>query len=127
MFGLPDAGKRRRYRQIASALTRHGLGALTNQLGLAWLIPFQWGILGHPRRKEPYSTGEHLRMAMEDLGATAIKVGQILSTRPDLVPPEISVELEKLRDRVPPVSPAAIRPVIQRELGRPIDEGFSGF
>jgi len=127
MFGLPSASKRRRYRQIASALTRHGLGALTNQLGLAWLIPFQWGILGHPRRKEPYSTGEHLRMAMEDLGATAIKVGQILSTRPDLVPPEISVELEKLRDRVPPVSTAAIREVIERELCCRADEVFADF
>src|SRR3989304_671348 len=114
MFGLPRASKRRRYRQIASALTRHGLGALTNQVGLAWMIPFQWGILGHARRKEPYSTGEHLRLAMEDLGTTAIKLGQIASTRPDIVPPQISSELEKLRDRVPSVPTEAIVQIIEQ-------------
>src|SRR3989304_3138849 len=116
MFGLPSASKRRRYRQIAPALTRPGLGALTNQLGLAWLIPFQWGILGHPRRKEPYSTGEHLRMAMDDPGAPANKGAQTLRAGRDLVPPEIGLGFEKLRAGAPPVSTAAIREVIEREL-----------
>src|SRR3989304_546321 len=103
MFGLPRVNMGGDCGEDGSAVARHGPGSRNKQVGLAWMIPFQWGILGHARRKEPYSTGEHLRLAMEDLGTTAIKVGQILSTRPDLVPPEISVELEKLRDRVPPV------------------------
>jgi len=127
LLGLPSAAKRRRYREIGSALTRHGMGVLTNQLGLGWLVPFQWGLFGHPRRKEPYSTGEHLRMALEDLGTTAIKLGQIASARPDIVPPQISIELEKLRDRVPPVPAEAIVQIIEQELGCPLDEVFADF
>src|SRR6266545_3285648 len=103
------------------------MGVLSNQLGLGWLLPFQWGLLGHPKRKEPYSTGEHLRMALEDLGTTAIKLGQIASTRPDIVPPQISTELEKLRDRVPSVPTEAIMEIIEQELGCSLDEVFASF
>ena len=127
MLGLPSGAKRRRYQEIGSALTRHGMGVLTNQLGLGWLVPFQWGLMGHARRKEPYSTGEHLRLALEDLGTTAIKLGQIASTRPDIVPPQIGAELEKLRDRVPSVPTEAIVQIIEQELGCPIDEVFADF
>jgi ubiquinone biosynthesis protein len=127
MLGLPSADKRKRYREIASALSRHGMGVFSNQLGFGWLLPFQRGILGHAKRKEPYSTGEHLRLVLEDLGTTAIKLGQVASTRPDLVPPEISVELEKLRDRVPPVATDAIVKIIEEELCCAADEVFEHF
>ena len=127
MLGLPSAAKRKRYREIASALSRHGMGVLSNQLGLGWLVPFQWGLLGHAKRKEPYSTGEHLRLALEDLGTTAIKLGQIASTRPDIVPPQIGAELEKLRDRVPPGPAEAIVEIIEQELGCALDEVFATF
>ena len=103
------------------------MGVLSNQLSLGWLVPFQWGLMGHARRKERYTTGEHIRQALEDLGTTAIKLGQILSTRPDLVPPEIQAELEKLRDRVPPVPADAIIEVIERELECHLEDVFADF
>ncbi|MBI2765947.1 MAG: AarF/ABC1/UbiB kinase family protein [Chloroflexi bacterium] len=119
--------RRRRYREILSVLSRHGLGAFVNEAGIAWVVPFQRGLMGHARRERRYTTAEHVRLAMEDLGTTAIKLGQILSTRPDFVAPEYIAEFEKLRDRVPPVPADAIVAIIERELGGKIDELFADF
>lgn len=127
MLGLPSSDKRRRYRQVASALGRHGMGALSAQLGMSRLVPYHWGILGHARRDTPYSAAEHVRLALEELGTAAIKLGQILSTRPDLVPPDFIAELEKLRDRVPPVPAEAIVEIIERELCCAVEEIFDSF
>lgn len=124
---LPSSDKRNRYRQVTSILSRHGLGALTSGLGMTRLIPFHRGLLGHAKRDTPYSTAEHVRLAAEELGTTAIKLGQILSTRPDLVAPEFIAELEKLRDRVPAVSSDAIVEVIERELCCDAAEVFDHF
>jgi ubiquinone biosynthesis protein len=65
-------------------------------LGLERFVPFHRGLLGHPRRSAPYTRPEHLRLALEDLGTTFIKLGQILSTRADLLTPEFQAELAKL-------------------------------
>ena len=119
--------RRRRYREIGSALARHGLGVATARLGLWWLVPFHRGLLGHVRRDRRYSTAEHIRLALEELGPTAIKLGQILSTRPDLLPPNLVAELEKLRDRVPPVPTDRIVAVIEAELGCDANEVFEHF
>ena len=116
-----------RYREIATILARHGLGWLALQLNLGGLIPFHWGLLGHPRRKEPYTQAEHMRMALEDLGATFIKLGQLLSTRPDLVPPEYIAEFSKLQDSAPPFSYDQAAEVVQRELGGPPEKIFKTF
>ena len=78
-----------RSRQIADTLVRHGLGYLVGILGLERFVPFHRGLLGHPRRDVPYTRPEHLRMALEELGAMFIKLGQILSTRADLLPQSI--------------------------------------
>ena len=127
MFGLTSSAKRARYRAIGSVLARHGLGAAATQVGLSWILPFHRGLLGHARRDHPYSTAEHVRLALEELGTTAIKLGQILSTRPDLVPPELETELERLRDRLPPVPAEAIVSVVEREMGKPISVAFERF
>lgn len=119
--------RRRRYRRIGSVLTRHGLGAVTSGLGLSFLVPFHWGLFGHRRRHTPYTMAEHIRLALEELGPAAIKVGQVLSTRPDLIAPEVAVELEALRDRVPPVPTDRILEVVAAELGRPPGEVFAEF
>lgn len=107
----------KRYREIATILARHGLGWLVVQLNLGGLIPFHWGLLGHPKRREPYTQSEHMRMALEDLGTTYIKLGQILSTRPDLVPPEYIEQFSKLQDSVPSFSYSQVAEIIQQELG----------
>lgn len=116
-----------RYRQIASALSRHGMGYMVGVFGLERFVPFHKGLLGHRRRDEPYTSPEHLRLALEELGTTFIKLGQILSTRPDLVPPEYQAELAKLQDAAPPVPEEQVRTLISAELGSPPEEVFSVF
>ena len=126
-FGLPSSEKRHRYREVASILSRHGLGVVTSGLGIGRVVPFHWGLLRHARRHTPYSTAEHVRLALEELGTTAIKLGQILSTRQDLIPAEFAIEFEKLRDRVPPVPSDAIIATIERELCCSAQELFREF
>jgi ubiquinone biosynthesis protein len=117
----------KRYREIATILARHGLGWLALELNLGGLIPFHWGLLGHPKRKEPYTQAEHIRMALEDLGATFIKLGQILSTRPDLVPVEYVTEFIKLQDSAPPFPYTQVAEVIRSELGSPPEKIYKTF
>lgn len=117
----------KRYREIAMALTRHGLGWLALELNLGGLIPFHWGLLGHPRREEPYTQAEHMRMALEDLGTTFIKFGQILSTRPDLLHPEYITQFSKLQDSAPPVDYSQVAEVIGKELGASPEKIFKTF
>src|SRR5690554_4593849 len=67
---------------------------------LQWLMPWRW----LPRKNSTLARGAALRLALEDLGPVFIKFGQILSTRRDLLPPDIADEMAKLQDQVPPFS-----------------------
>lgn len=127
MFQLRKQTHIERYRQIANALARHGLGYLVGVLGLDRFVPFHWGLLGHPKRAAPYTRPEHVRMALEDMGAAFIKLGQILSSRPDLLPPEYQAELAKLQDAAPKVPPETVQKVLVTELGHPIKSIFASF
>ena len=118
---------RERYRQIADTLVRHGLGYLTGTLGLGRFVLFDRGILGHARREAAYSQPEHLRMALEELGATFIKLGQLVSTRADLAPPEYQAELAKLQDQAPPVPSDEIEAVLTTEFDQAVDVLFASF
>lgn len=106
----------KRYRVIARVFARHGFGSfletLEQERGIS-LPGFR------PRREAPsrLSRAEHLRLAFEELGPTFIKLGQILSTRPDLLPPDYIDELSKLTDSVPPTGWEEIRSVLIEELG----------
>ncbi|MEO6746265.1 MAG: ubiquinone biosynthesis regulatory protein kinase UbiB [Caldimonas sp.] len=71
--------------------------------------------------------GERLRLGLERLGPIFVKFGQVLSTRRDLVPPDLANELAKLQDRVPPFPAAVARELVERAFGRPIDAVFSSF
>ncbi len=111
-----------RYREIAEALTRHGLGNLVDVTGLERFIPFR------QRRENVLSTPEHLRMLLEDLGITFIKLGQLLSTRADLLPPEYIAELSKLQDQVSTtISGKEIERILYEELDKPIEDMFTSF
>lgn len=121
----PNRG--RRYREIANTLGRHGLGFFIGVAGLGRFVPFHRGLFGHPRRDEPYTRPEHLRIALEELGTAFIKFGQILSTRADLLPPEYQAELAKLQDAVPPIPIEAVRDAVTKELGRPLEAAFATF
>ncbi|MGG6264385.1 ABC1 kinase family protein [Leptolyngbya sp. AN03gr2] len=116
-----------RYSQIANIVARHGLGYFVGILGLERFVPFHQGLLGHSRRTEPYTQPEHIRMAFEELGPTFIKLGQILSTRADLLTPEYQAEFAKLQDQALPVLTNAMEDILAEELGKPINAVFATF
>jgi len=76
---------------------------------------------------DPDVQAVHMRLAFEELGATFIKLGQVLSTRADLLPPAYITELAKLQDAVPPVSYAQVSAVIKAELGASPEKLFAAF
>ena len=69
--------------------------------------------------------GERLRLALERLGPIFVKFGQVLSTRRDLLPPDVADELARLQDRVPPFDPQIAIATIERAFRRPVDEVFT--
>lgn len=83
----------KRYRLIAVILARHGLGSLLLVLGLERFVSLRQRSLRTSSHNRVSSTPEHLCMALEELGTTFIKLGQILSTRADLLPADYQAEL----------------------------------
>jgi ubiquinone biosynthesis protein len=111
-----------RLRQIAGVLAVHGFGEVVDRTGLSTLIP---GRKRDDERRMPI--GIRLRKVLEDLGPSFVKLGQIMSTRPDLIPEDILSELKKLQDDVPPEPFASIREQVERELGCALTEVFETF
>ncbi len=110
----------RRYQHIFSVFARHGFGFAIS------LLPAEPGWLrGAAPMPEARRLPVHFRLALEELGPTFVKLGQMLSTRPDLLPPDYIAELAKLQDEVPPVSWAEIREAIEEELGQPPEALFA--
>lgn len=116
-----------RYRQIAEILLRHGMGYLVSSFGLKRFVPLRAGIRRYARPNRRYTRSEHVRMVFEELGATFIKLGQILSTRSDILPLDYIAELAKLQDQAPPVDGSLIWEMIVEELGCPIEKVFATF
>jgi predicted unusual protein kinase regulating ubiquinone biosynthesis (AarF/ABC1/UbiB family) len=83
--------------------------------------------LALPPIERQHNRAEKLRIALEELGTTYIKLGQLLSTRPDLLPPAFTEELSLLQDRVAPIAFEEVRPFLEMELGKPIEEVFEEF
>ena len=117
-----------RARNIAEVLIRNGLGFLVEKAGLTRFIP-RWRArhVQADTRTELLSVPERIRRTLEELGPTYIKLGQLLSTRPDILSPEYIAELSKLLDAAPPVPVDEIRQVIEQELGRSVEECFHSF
>lgn len=117
-----------RYQQIARILTRYGFGYVLTQLGIGRAITPGLEKLRFSSREILHATPpERVRMVIEELGPTFVKLGQILSTRGDIVPPEYIQELEKLQDTVPPADFPLIQAQVEKELKQPIDTVFSSF
>jgi ubiquinone biosynthesis protein len=116
-----------RYRQLALILVKYRLGEFVHILGLDHYLPFSWTPPGNPWHKEVYSVSQRTRMALEEAGTTFIKMGQILSTRTDVMPADFILELTKLQDSLTPLPLETVEAVIKNELGRPIGELFASF
>ncbi len=118
-----------RYREILSVLFKYGFGDIIETLKIEQYIEVGLQMISKKRRDqiEKLSRAERVRMAVEELGPTFIKLGQILSTRPDLIPLEYSRELSKLQDNVPAFSHEAVKTIITEELGSPPEELFAHF
>lgn len=114
-----------RWREIFAVLSKYGLAG--------WLSRFDFSLgkgLFKTRSGQVLAEANRetrIRLALEELGPTFIKLGQIMSTRPDLVGPELAEELEKLQTCVPADPPDAVAELIERELGKPLDDLFLEF
>ena len=115
-----------RLHEIASVLIRHGLGDFVRRIGIAGVLEragqmLQFGASGDAVKLDPAA---RVRMALEELGPTFVKLGQVMATRVDIFPPRWIEELEKLHAEVPPVPFEALRPALERALGRSPFEVF---
>ena len=115
-----------RLHEITSVFIRHGLGDIVRRIGIANLLEragqvLNWGAKVESARLEP---AQRARMALEELGPTFVKLGQVMATRVDLFPQTWIAELEKLHSEVPPVAFEALAPDLERVLGRSPFEVF---
>ncbi len=115
-----------RLHEITSVFIRHGLGDLVRRAGIAGVLEragqmLHWGARAESARLEPATRA---RLALEELGPTFVKLGQLMATRVDLFPPAWIAEFEKLLADTPPVPFAALQPELERALGRSPFEVF---
>ncbi len=118
-----------RLKEIVGVLIRHGFGDSVRRLGLADKLEraghvLHWGHVADLARIEP---PEQVRLAMEELGPTFVKLGQILAGRADLFGPEWIAEFEKLHSQVPAVPLALLRPQLRDDLGGEPEDVFARF
>nr|WP_320050145.1 AarF/UbiB family protein [uncultured Desulfuromonas sp.] len=119
-----------RYREVLAVLVSHGFGHVLDELNLDYYIELGRRLVKRDNRKrelEKLPPEVRLRMALEELGPTFIKLGQILSARPDILPASYINELNKLQNDVHPVELSAIKNQLLQELGAPVNELFSEF
>jgi ubiquinone biosynthesis protein len=112
--------------EIRRVLLRHGLDEFipaSHLHGPMKLLSWRFS----PRRRTAATRGERLRLALEELGPIFVKFGQAVSTRRDLLPPDIAIELAKLQDRVPPFDGVVARRIIEQAHARSVTQVFAEF
>lgn len=112
-----------RLREIAGVLARHGFGELVQRTELGRLAPGRITAGDGSALR----TAERLRKVMEELGPSFVKLGQLVSTRADLIPQDIIEEMQRLQDDVPPLPFDQMKPVIEEQLGAPLATLYSSF
>ncbi len=112
-----------RMREISRVAVRHGFGYFFERHKLLGLIP-RWRPVS---TRLPTQRGRHIREMLDELGPTFVKFGQLLSTRPDIVPPDIVEELVRLQDDVSPFDFSIVDQVIREDLGLTIVRAFESF
>ncbi len=114
-----------RFREVVLIMAKYGLAEWLDATNASWvralLKESQFVDLEHLSREA------RIREATTELGTTFIKLGQMLSTRPDLIGPELADELVKLQSGTPPDSPEQVRVTVEEELGKPVEELFENF
>jgi ubiquinone biosynthesis protein len=114
-----------RVREIVTILGKYGLADWVSRLDLDFAKWLHRGATG--RKLADLTTEVRVRLVLTELGTTFIKLGQMLSTRPDLVGAKVAQELSKLQDNAPADPPAVVRATLESELGRPLGELFAEF
>ncbi len=115
--------------EIIAVFARHGFGHFISRLNLQEHIPFARRLFARRAAvtdKAP-TTEQRLVNALQELGTTFIKLGQTLSSRPDIVGPSFAEAFKQLQDRVEPFDPAAARQIVEDELRMPVSEVFRSF
>ncbi|MDQ3066037.1 MAG: AarF/UbiB family protein [Actinomycetota bacterium] len=127
MATRPRTRKIGRLSEIAQVAVRHGFGYFFERHKLTDVLP--WTGRGEVMSASAAGSerGRHLREMLDELGPTFVKFGQLLSTRPDVVPPDIVAELRSLQDDVRPFPFAQIREVVEEELGLTLEQAFLRF
>jgi ubiquinone biosynthesis protein len=118
-----------RYRQILSVLFRYGFGDLVETLGIDHYLEVGMQVIAKNRKEtvEKLSRAERVVLAIQELGPTFVKLGQVLSTRPDLVPADFIPALARLQDKVPPFAHSDARRIVESQLKGSLAELYSRF
>ncbi|WP_372793951.1 ABC1 kinase family protein [Lutibacter sp.] len=118
-----------RYNQILRVLLKYGFEDLVYYLDERKQYTFFHKLIPKASRKHAllYTKWAKMRLVCEELGPTFVKFGQILSNRPDLIPMELTLELEKLQENVPPMSQKEARKVVETELEGSVEDLFAWF
>ena len=118
-----------RYRQIITVLFKYGFGDMIDALQIEHYLEIGLQVISRKRREKigTLSRAVRARMVLEELGPTFLKMGQILSTRPDLLPVEFMRELSKLQDDVPSFPYSEVEAAIKKELQKPVEQIYSSF
>ncbi|MEY3012037.1 MAG: hypothetical protein RIT45_772 [Pseudomonadota bacterium] len=127
LWTLPNMARQAaRLRQVAAVAIRYGFGQVIESSGLAAILR-----LGRAAEVDASIANRswevRVRLALEELGPTFVKLGQMLATRPDLASMTLCEELRKLQDDVPPFPTAEARALLERELGAPVERLFASF
>jgi len=114
----------RRYKQIIDVLIKYGFGYIVEKVGI--ILPLG-SARQSPKSDEKMTTAQKVVLMLQELGPTFIKLGQVLSTRPDIIPHDYIKELKKLQDDVAPISFETVKQVTEEEFGCEIYEVFKSF
>lgn len=119
----------RRLQEIINVFIKHGFGQIVDQLNLNKFVPFRRRLrnIGKWSDTQTLTPAERLRTAFEELGSTFIKLGQLFASRPDLIGVTYAEEFKKLQDKIPPFDIKEVYEIIEKELGKKIDELFQKF
>ena len=117
----------RRYRQIVAVFLKYGFGQILDQMKIFTYLRIKRKVMRKKEGLERLTYAQRIRLALEELGPTFVKLGQVLSMRPFLIPLELLLELTKLQDQVGPFPFPHAKQIVENELKAPLEEHFSSF